>query len=889
MAAARARRLDRETGMSEERWRRVEDLFHRAADLSPAERDALLASACAGDDGLRKEVESLLAADGDPDDVLEKAVSDAASRLREDAENESIRVGDRIGPYSIVALIGNGGMGAVYRALRDDEFRMEVALKLLKRGTDTESALRRFRKERQILAGLRHPNIAHLLDGGATEDGLPYFAMEYVEGRPLLDYAASLPIRQRLELFRSICAAVRYAHQNLVVHRDLKPGNILVTADGSPKLLDFGIAKLVDPEATGDEMMMTVAGTRVLTPDYASPEQVRGEPITIASDIYSLGVILYELLTGKRPHVIEAYTPQEIERAICREEPKKPSAWNAQVAADLDNIVLMALRKEPQRRYGSVEQFSEDVGRHLENRPIRARKDTLVYRTDKFIRRNKLGLLAAGIALTGLALGVAAVQHQVVWLGRPSTNRPPKSEARLMLAVLPFENLTGDPKEDYFSDGLTEEIITQVGNLDPDRLGVIARTSVMHYRNGTVPLDQVGRELGVRYIVEGSVRRDTNRVRISAQLVQTGDQTHIWARQYDRELRSLLTVQDEIAQEIAGEIRLTLDRTRSVVPRPNLSSRALEAYDLCLKGQYFFNKRTIDSLQEAAKDFQEAAVKDPNDARAEVGLADCFALMGGYGNLPQTEFGPKARAAANRAIQIDGRMAEAHAALALIVQNYDWDWQMAEKEFRRAIELNPNYATAHHWYAEHLMWRGRFDEALRESERARELDPLSLIVAADNGAILYYSRQYDRAIEKWKSVLDMDPDFLRAHLIRAAYVEKGMFAEALADTERMRSLTPVPSYWSWLACIDGRAGRMSEARRSLRKLLKWNRSHSADPVMTASAYLGAGDKDQALAWLERAYAQHSNELTALKVSPGFDSLRRDARFQDLLHRVGFRN
>jgi len=398
--------------MSENRWQRIEDLFHRAADLEPADRGSLLESACAGDPGLRAEVEALLAADAEPGGGLEQAVAEAAGRLREATDDEALRAGERVGPYAIVGLIGRGGMGAVYRAMRDGEFRMEVALKLLKRGTDTEASLRRFRKERQILAALQHPNIARLLDGGATRDGLPYFAMEYVEGRPLLEHAAPLSTRQRLELFRAVCAAVQYAHQHLIVHRDLKPGNILVTADGTPKLLDFGIAKLLDPESTGGELTLTVAGTRLLTSDYASPEQVRGEPITIASDIYSLGVILYELLTGEHPHRIDTYSPQAIEKAICRDEPKRPSTWNRQLDPDLDNIVLMALRKEPQRRYGSVEQLSEDVRRYLENRPIRARKDTLAYRADKFVRRNKLGLVAAVLALAGLATGIATVRRQ---------------------------------------------------------------------------------------------------------------------------------------------------------------------------------------------------------------------------------------------------------------------------------------------------------------------------------------------------------------------------------------------------------------------------------------------------------------------------------------------
>ena len=475
---------------------------------------------------------------------------------------------------------------------------------------------------------------------------------------------------------------------------------------------------------------------------------------------------------------------------------------------------------------------------------------------------------------------IAGLLAYLRWSGSRKVEGP---HERVLLAVLPFQNLTGDPSQEYFSDGLTEEMIAQLGNLDPGHLSVIARTSVMHYKNSGTPLDQIERELGVQYVIEGSVRRDPNDVRITAQLIQTSDQTHIWARQYDRKPQGLLALQGEIAQEIAHETQLTLG-DHKVAARPALTPQNYDAYDLYLKGQYFFNKRTAASLEEAIGYFQQATAKDPNYARAYAGLADSYALMGGYTGRPQTEFMPQARAAALRALQIDDKLPEAHTALALIVQNYDWDWQTAEKEFRRAIELNPNYATAHHWYAEHLMWRGRFDEALQESERARQLDPLSLIIASDNGAILYFSRQYDRAIEKWQSVREMDPDFSRAHLVRGAYLEKGMFAEALADTERTRPRTS--TYWSWLAFIYGRTGQPAQAHNALRQLLQWNRSHPVDAMVVAVAYVGLGDKAQALAWLEKAYQQHSNELVSLKVSPGYDSLRGDPRFQDLLRRVG---
>src|ERR1700723_3175816 len=329
---------------------------------------------------------------------------------------------------------------------------------------------------------------------------------------------------------------------------------------------------------------------------------------------------------------------------------------------------------------------------------------------------------------------------------------------RAMLAVLPFENLTGDASQEYFSDGMTEEMITQLGSRDPDHMGVIDRTSIMHYKHSQEPLSQIARELGVQYVLEGSVRRDVNKVGITAQLILMKDQTRLWARQYDREVKDLLVIQSEIAREISVEIQTALGGRKPLAPiaQPTLSPEAYEAYNLYLRGEYFLNKRTVEGFREAISDFQQATAKDPTYARAYAGLADAYALMAGYSGAPAIEYASQARAAAVRAVQLDDSLPEAHAALGLIIQNHDYDWRTAEKEFKRAIELNPNYATAHQWYAEHLTWRGRFDEALRESERARQLDPPALIIAADNGAILYYARQYDRAIAQFTAARQMD-------------------------------------------------------------------------------------------------------------------------------------
>ncbi|MGD0366792.1 MAG: winged helix-turn-helix domain-containing protein [Acidobacteriaceae bacterium] len=491
-----------------------------------------------------------------------------------------------------------------------------------------------------------------------------------------------------------------------------------------------------------------------------------------------------------------------------------------------------------------------------------------------------LWLLAPGLVLIAL---IAAL----VWHRQPQARPQPPPE-RVMLAVLPFENLTGDPGQEYFSDGMTEEMIAQLGELDPQHLGVIARTSVMHYKSGKPSLEQIGRELGVQYVLEGSVRRDADKVRITAQLIQMKDQSHLWSRRYDRELKSTLALQSEIAQQIAGEIQLALGRDKFALAAepPRRSFTSYEAYDLYLRGRYFWNKRTGAGFQQAIGYFQQAIAKDPGYAQAYAGLADCYVLMAAFSGVPPAELMQKARAAATKALQLNEGLAEAQTSLALITENYDWDWPAAEKEYRRAIELNPNYATAYQWYAEYLTWLGRFDEASRASERARELDPLSLIIAADNGMIFYYSRQYDRAEAKLNVVLEMDPTFGRAHAVREVYVEKGQFPEALADIEKCRTLFGMSVYWSSLAYTFGRSGQAAEAKHALDELEQLNQQQPMNPAAMAWAYAGSRDKDHTLLWLNQAYAQRSNTMTALKVEPAYDFLRSDPRFQDLIHRVG---
>ena len=492
------------------------------------------------------------------------------------------------------------------------------------------------------------------------------------------------------------------------------------------------------------------------------------------------------------------------------------------------------------------------------------------------------------------AVALVLISAYAIWPGR-SRRAVGEQHGRTMLAVLPFENFTGDAGQEYFSDGLTEEMISQLGDLDPGHLGVIARTSVMHYKHSPESIPQVGKDLGVQYVIEGSVRRDSERVRITVQLIQVKDQSHLWARQYDRDLGHLLELQSEIAREVANEIEFSLSGRRRIdtaaahMPGAKSGPNSYEAFDLYLKGRYFWNKRTGEGFRQAADYFQQAIDKDPKYGRAYAGLADTFALMSTWYMGPQNELMPKARSAALRALELDESLAEAHASLALIKENYDYDWPGAETEFRRAVQLDPQYATAHQWYGESLSWQGRFEEAFAESERARQLDPLSLIIASDYAAILYNSRQYDSALKQYRSVLELDPNYDRARdMMIPSYLQLGRYGEAVEGLNRAADRGG-PWLLAWKAAVYSRSGHAEEARRELEKLEEVSRSLPYRTAALLIAYSGTGQKDRVIELLQQACSEHSSAVVQIKVDPMYDPVRSDPRFKDLLRRIGLKN
>jgi serine/threonine protein kinase/Tfp pilus assembly protein PilF len=865
-------------------WIRVRQILEEALEQDPVRRPQFIAEACGGDAALQRDVEEYLryqdAAEHNP--LFQRWTSEEPEPAAEERDPE------RIGIYRILQRLGEGGMGVVYLAERDDgEYRQRVALKAMKPGPPSAQLLRLFRRERQILAQLQHPNIACLMDGG-TVNGQVFYVMEYVEGTPVTAYCEErqLTLQQRLELFCRICEAVGYAHRNQIVHRDLKPGNILVNNDGIPKLLDFGLAKMF--EQSPAIQRTTVSIGPMLTPAYASPEQVRGVPLSIATDVYSLGVLLYELLTGQNPQARPEQSPLEVCRTILEEDPRPPShameperqrAPAGPWGSDLDNIVLMALRKEPERRYGSAEELRADLGRYLGGFPVHASRGTSYYRLRKYVGRQRWRLAASSLGVVAVLATIASLSLAMRYSLR---QRPVPTPTHIMVAVLPFENLTGDPEQDYISDGITDEMIVELSQLSPHQLGVIARTSAMRYKHSHEPLDRIGSELGADYLVEGTVKRFGPALRMTAELVRSKDRTQLWAGSYDGEVSgpSLLSFQESVAGQVALALPVVLPDSRMA---RETTARPL-AYEAYLRGAYESNKRTEDSLQQAVGYFQRAISQDSRYAQAYAGLADCYnLLLEYYERRAGEDMADRAKTAAMTALKLQPDSSQSHASLAANLWHYEWKFAAAEAEFRQALELNPNNATAHHWYGLFLASRGRFEEAKKQMHLARILDPLSLIIITNVGWVDYYARDYDGAIASYREALQLDPAFQTAEMKLAwAYERKSMWGEALAARQRFYLAAGQLAIAQALAGNYARAGYPGVMRAILEETQKPDARQYYPDYEIAKLYATAGDGEKALGSLERAYAHRSGWLVYLPVEPAFDSLHTDPRFIRLI-------
>ena len=840
-------------------------------------------------------------------DAADEASAPAASGLKP---------GARVGPYELTRRLGAGGMAEVWLARRaDGAFRREVALKLPMLARAQAGLAARFARERDILASLEHPHIARLYDAGVDPQGLPYLAMEYVQGAPLTGWcdAHRLGIPERLGLFLQVLEAVQYAHEKKVIHRDLKPSNILVTETGQVHLLDFGVARLLEAEETDQPALTSVYG-RALTPDYASPELLRGDPVDARNDLYSLGVVLYELLTGTHPYRLKtAASIGALDQAIGTLEVKKPSLQLEQAAAasrastadrlarqvrgDLDAIVLKALSKDPARRYPSAAAFAEDLRRHLAGKPIRARPARLSYRLRKFVLRNGtlLGVSAAALAAILATMGYALYREsraQVTVsakaLAVPDTPSPTSPVAAFAppphsIAVLPFVNLSGDKEQEYFSDGLTEELLNSLAEIDG--LQVAARTSSFAFKEHP-DIATVAHKLNVGAVLEGSVRRSANTIRISAQLINAVTGFHVWSKTFDRELGDVLRLQTEIATAVASALKVTL--LGDVAAKVELGgTRNPGAFDAYLRGaKANSSMRDSKDLPAAIAAYTEAIRLDPQYALAFAERSIALSAFAGEANtkVAAREALSKAQADARQALSLAPDLAQAHLALGG-VSEINLDFTQANDEYERALALAPGNAEVLRTSSRLATNMGHFDTGLEAARRAVQLDPLAWQSRAALAWALLAGRRYEEAVGAFAEVISLDPDF------ELAFGNRGFAYYGLGDLERARaSCETKPDYGvnqQCLAVIYDKLGRHADAEAVLTKMKAT--AGDAMAYQYATIYAQWGQRAKALECLETAMRLRDSGLQLLKTDPLLDPLRQEPRFKAIERELKFPN
>ena len=785
-------------------------------------------------------------------------------------------IGQTLGHYRILEEVGSGGMGVVYRA-RDDQLERDVALKVLPSGTLRDDGSRRqFRKEALALAKLSHPNIETVYEFD-TQDGIDFLVMEYVPGKTLADRLASgaLPEKEVIALGMQIAAAIEEAHHRGIVHRDLKPRNIAITERGQAKVLDFGLAKLLPKvnELTSDTLSDTQAGAGTLP--YMPPEQLQGETVDARADIYTIGAVLYEMATDIRAFPDEL--PSRVIDAILHHPPVPPRALNSRISPELERIILKCLDKDPGRRFQSAKELLVDLQRlgttsiaQVPPAPLRP-TPTPWKRATKVAAYGAAGLLALAVLLA--ALNIGGWRDRL--LGHP---RPPQIRS---LAVLPFKNLSGDAAQDYFADGMTEALITDLGQIHA--LRVISRTSVSRFKDPRTPLSDIARQLKVDAIVEGSVSRSDGLAQVTARLVYAPTDSQLWSKSYQRDLQNILVLQADVSTAIVGEINITLtpQEQARLTKKPPANFAAHDAY---LKGRYLLQQGTEDQMREAKTYFEQATRLDSKYAPAYAGLADYYWLTN---ELSPRVAMPKAKEFALKALALDDGLADAHAALATIKFYGDWDWVGADTEYRRAIELGPSYAEAHRVYSLFLSEMGRHEQALAEIGTAKELDPLSTSTSLGLGWAFYYARQFDGAIEQCRKVLDLDPHSMSARdCLASAQLRSAAYDQAVAEFRNLVSASGDDTLrLASLGSAYAVSGKKIQAQRVIEQLNGASKIHYVPEYLWTTIYAALGEKEKAFLWLERAYTEHDSYLVRLKVDPAMDPLRSDPRFQNLLLRM----
>ncbi|CAN5116689.1 MAG: protein kinase domain-containing protein [Pyrinomonadaceae bacterium] len=836
--------------------------------------------------------------------------------------------GTHLGRYEIRSPLGAGGMGEVYLA-QDTTLRRPVAVKLLPAEfAANQDLLHRFEREAHAASALNHPNILTVYEIGA-KDGLHFIAAEFVDGESLRRRIerAPLELREVLDIGIQISSALATAHEAGIVHRDIKPENVMLRPDGLVKVLDFGLAKFSeqqppapDAEAPTRALIKTAPGAVLGTTYYMSPEQARGLVLDARTDIWSLGVVLYELITGQLPFAGE--TASDVIAAILKTELSLLTRHAPDAPAELERIVDKALRKDREERYQAVKDLGLDL-KSLKGRlefaaelertgtPERgndaraattSEQPTIIETTQTVatqtggaaatgdlhttssaeyiageIKRHKLGVAA------GLVLLLAAVGFGYWFFSNRAANNAPIES----IAVLPFVNESGDADAEYLSDGMTESLIGSLSQLP--KLSVKARSSVFRYKGKDASPQTVGNDLSVQAVLLGRVIQRGELLRLGLELVDVRTENVIWSEQYNRRQTDLVSLQSEIARDVSNKLRVRLSGADEQKLAKNYTANA-EAYQLYLKGRYHLLKTTRSEFQKAISYFQQAIEIDPSYALAYTGLADAYRSLALAGEMTPTEVFPKAKAAAQKAIEIDDALADAHAAFGWIIFWYDWDWNAAENQYKRALELDLNNADTHLFYAHLLSSTGRRAEGLAEVERARELDPLNLRTNALEGQFLIHAGQTDEALARLQKTFELDANYWLTHSFTAsAYIEKGMFSEAVTAARKARELSGVSTQpIAFLGYALAKSGNRAEARAEIEGLLKLSAERYVSPYSIAMIYNGLGERDETLAWLERGVEQRDPRMTFLKVEPKWNNLRDDPRFTDVLRRVGLR-
>ena len=943
--------------MDATRLKQIEEIYHAAIEIPPNERESFFKISCGEDEGLRREVKSLLAFENTFDSLIDTPLKSLVAEMLY-GRTKNLK-GKTLGHYKILSLLGKGGMGAVYLA-EDSKLDRKIAVKLLSKefGRDTDK-LNRFIREAKAASALNHPNILTVYEIGEV-GGINYIATEFIDGQVLSQHNSKekISLETILDISIQIVSALQTAHEAGIVHRDIKPDNVMIRKDGIVKVLDFGLAKLSekqsanesDSEAAKIAKATTNPGMIMGTPNYMSPEQARGKGITHQTDIFSFGIVLYEMLSGRLP--FQGESPMDVIGAILHKEPLPLKQLLPELPDEIEQIVNKALRKNLDERYQNTKDLLtdlrsvkqrldyEEVGRSF---PPQKSKTNLEAQETKLFDSSASGQIISManappnnlsgeiLPLIGRDITDEAVSgtknystsdslktrtaiippiHTTIPDASPTPNFLSRIQRKSVfltiaviflaaggffgyryltanasinsIAVLPFVNVGDDRDSEYLADGLSENLINTLSRLP--QLKVIARTSSFKFRGENIDVQDAAKKLGVAAILTGRVVRRGDDLQISVELINTADNTRIWGDIYNRKVSAALSVPEEIAHAVSEKLQLNLSGAQERQMAKQITDNP-QAYQSYMNGVFFRRKNGAENIRKAIEYQKQAIALDPSFVRAYTELSINFTILVEIGTFSPNEGMPPARAAAEKALALDETLAEAHYTIAR-VRDFEFDWTGAESAFKRAIELNPNLAGAHTLYAEYLSRSGRFDEALREVKLAQELDPLRTGLVGNEGLIFYHARRYDEAIAKKRIHAQLAAENPFAHLELAnAYIQKGQYAEAFLSYQTSIKLEETTSALIYLGRVYALSGKRNEAMAILDKLKTTEKYVS--PTELAILYAALGDKEKAFVSLEKAFTERDFQLTSLKVEPGYDPLRDDPRFQDLMRRVGF--